>query len=167
MRFKFMAVITLLLVALTSCSSDSPSITPSSTSNLNQTSKNATQTYLTSCVDDYVVKPAGIILTCADGGISIEKIVWRDWSVNTASGSGLYVYNDCDPDCADGTYHKVQVELSLGMKLIDAKNKSVFTMIGLLSQTDRLADGAYGGDYDLYWLPPEGYVPEEQGFGTD
>jgi hypothetical protein len=59
-------------------------------------------------------KPEVITLTCADGGIYVDKIEWSLWDSKGAQGTGIYHVNDCDPDCADGTFHssKVKVRLS-------------------------------------------------------
>jgi hypothetical protein len=37
-----------------------------------------------------VYKPKSITITCADGGIFVEKIQWSSWSQKGASGVGIF-----------------------------------------------------------------------------
>jgi hypothetical protein len=60
-----------------------------------------------------VTKPNSITLTCADGGMMVTDITWDSWSAQGAQGSGIYLENNCEPDCASGTYSKTQVDLFL------------------------------------------------------
>ncbi len=60
-----------------------------------------------------VSKPKSIMIYCADGGAYLEKITWNTWDDSGAAGSGTYSYNDCEPDCADGTTHSVPVKITL------------------------------------------------------
>lgn len=60
-----------------------------------------------------VQKPDAITLTCADGGIYIDKIDWSSWNATGARGTGTYNVNTCDPSCADGSYLRVKVDLTL------------------------------------------------------
>jgi hypothetical protein len=49
-----------------------------------------------------VYKPKSITITCADGGIFVEKIQWSSWSQKGASGVGIFSENLCEPNCAEG-----------------------------------------------------------------
>jgi len=69
-----------------------------------------------------VTKPKSITLTCADGGMVVSDITWDKWSAQVAQGSGIYLENNCEPDCASGTYSKTQVDISL-TKLIEFDKK--------------------------------------------
>ena len=60
-----------------------------------------------------VTKPKSITLTCADGGMVVSDITWDSWSAQGAQGSGIYLENNCEPDCASGTYSKTQVAITL------------------------------------------------------
>ena len=60
-----------------------------------------------------VTKPKSITLTCADGGMVVTDITWDNWSAQGAQGSGIYLENNCEPDCASGTYSKTQVAITL------------------------------------------------------
>ena len=58
-------------------------------------------------------KPESITITCADGGIFVEKIQWSTWSKEGATGSGIYSENLCEPNCAEGARFTAAVKLTL------------------------------------------------------
>ena len=58
-------------------------------------------------------KPASIIITCADGGIYVEKIQWSTWGQEGATGIGIYSENLCEPSCAEGNRVTALVNLKL------------------------------------------------------
>jgi hypothetical protein len=58
-------------------------------------------------------KPESITITCADGGIYVEKIQWSTWSKDGATGSGIFSENMCEPNCAEGKRVTAQVNLTL------------------------------------------------------
>jgi len=58
-------------------------------------------------------KPELIFLTCADGGLYVEKIKWSTWTKDGATGSGIFSENLCEPSCAEGRREEAQVNLSL------------------------------------------------------
>jgi hypothetical protein len=47
-----------------------------------------------------VHKPENITITCADGGMFVEKIQWSTWGQGGARGIGIYSENLCEPNCA-------------------------------------------------------------------
>src|SRR4051794_23632282 len=60
-----------------------------------------------------VYKPGHYIFTCADGGAGLKHASYTWWTHKTAHGTGTYYFNDCRPDCADGTLHYQHAEFSL------------------------------------------------------
>jgi hypothetical protein len=58
-------------------------------------------------------KPESITITCADGGIFVEKIQWSTWSKEGAVGTGIYSENLCEPSCAEGKRVTAPVKLTL------------------------------------------------------
>ena len=58
-------------------------------------------------------KPELIFLTCADGGLYVEKIKWSTWSKEGATGIGIFSENLCEPSCAEGQRVQAAVNLSL------------------------------------------------------
>ena len=57
--------------------------------------------------------PENITITCADGGIFVEKIQWSTWSKEGATGMGIYSENLCEPNCAEGERVTAPVKLNL------------------------------------------------------
>jgi hypothetical protein len=53
------------------------------------------------------------LITCADGGIYVEKIKWINWSQEGATGSGILSENLCEPSCAEGKRVTAPVNLIL------------------------------------------------------
>ncbi len=60
-----------------------------------------------------VYKPESITITCADGGIYVEKIQWNTWGKEGASGIGIFSENLCEPNCAEGKMVMAPVNLTL------------------------------------------------------
>ena len=58
-------------------------------------------------------KPESILITCADGGIYVEKIQWSTWNQEGATGFGIFSENLCEPSCADGKRVTAPVNLAL------------------------------------------------------
>jgi hypothetical protein len=67
-------------------------------------------------------KPESITITCADGGIFVEKIQWSTWSKEGATGMGIYSENLCEPNCAEGERVNAPVKLTLS-NLTEYKGK--------------------------------------------
>ncbi len=60
-----------------------------------------------------VYKPESILITCADGGMYVEKIKWSTWSKDGATGIGIFSENLCEPSCAEGQRVKALVNLRI------------------------------------------------------
>ena len=58
-------------------------------------------------------KPESITITCADGGIFVEKIRWSTWGEDGATGIGIYSENLCEPSCAEDKRVTAPVKLTL------------------------------------------------------
>jgi hypothetical protein len=50
-------------------------------------------------------KPRTIIVACGDGNLSLRAISWFSWTSSTATGVGVYYWNDCIPACYRGHFH--------------------------------------------------------------
>jgi hypothetical protein len=72
----------------------------------------ATEVLTLDC-ESAVYKPKSITLTCADGGIRLQEIDWKDWGSEGAIGTGIYVENNCKPNCASGKFIETPVTISL------------------------------------------------------
>ncbi len=58
-------------------------------------------------------KPELIMITCADGGVFVEKIKWSTWTKDGATGIGILSENLCEPSCAEGQRVEAPVNLRL------------------------------------------------------
>lgn len=58
-------------------------------------------------------RPESLTLTCADGGMRVEELIWAVWDKNGAVGYGTYLENDCQPSCAEGTYSRTPVYVTI------------------------------------------------------
>jgi hypothetical protein len=66
---------------------------------------------LPDCNGKPVVKPASVILACADGGVVAGHVTWNGWGAAVAGGTGVASVNDCDPNCAAGHQHNYTIML--------------------------------------------------------
>lgn len=71
--------------------------------------------YISDCGYGESIKPDGITLACADGGIYVDAIKWSSWGGVKAKGIGIFHRNLCEPDCADGKYIDVPVRLNVSV----------------------------------------------------
>ena len=133
MRGKPLFII-LPFLLLTSCGSPQAEVTKS------------TKTYTFDC-DTTVAKPSSIMIYCADGGAYVEKISWESWGPSGAQGSGTYTYNDCDPDCADGTMHSVPIRVTL-TKLITFKSKNYLSALHIETLDGKPLSNTEGSTFD-------------------
>ena len=118
--------------------------------------------FINECGMGFATKPESIILACADGNLAVQHISWLMWEGEKALGRGTFIYNDCEPDCADGKTHLVPVQFSLLGVAKDLSGKSVFTQMEVVSESDPLPGGATSDTYDL-WID----LSEDHSFGTD
>jgi hypothetical protein len=58
-------------------------------------------------------RPAEVTTSCADFGTSISNIEWKTWTTTGAVGTGIYLINNCEPNCASGKASKSPVRISL------------------------------------------------------
>ena len=72
-------------------------------------------TTVINCAGKGVVKPTEITITCADGGVSVNKITWSSWNPAQARGKGVLSWNTCLPqNCAAGIGVTYPVTIKLG-----------------------------------------------------
>lgn len=48
------------------------------------------------------VRPTTITVACGDGGAWVQGMTWTSWGPATATGSGQFYQNTCQPNCAEG-----------------------------------------------------------------
>jgi hypothetical protein len=70
-------------------------------------------TYVSHDCKQVKIKPRSILFACADGGYFVKRLRWRSWWRSQAVGRGVFHFNDCEPSCAEGTFHKRRGRLIL------------------------------------------------------
>jgi hypothetical protein len=60
---------------------------------------------LANCAGHPQVKPATVLIACADGNFGVGHLTWVGWGDIRAVGLGSAFLNDCTPDCAAGHFH--------------------------------------------------------------
>lgn len=46
------------------------------------------------------IRPAAIVLACADNGLGVQQLTWTAWGASTATGQGTFWEHVCTPYCA-------------------------------------------------------------------
>lgn len=93
-------------------------------------------------------EPTEITFTCADAGILAQHLVWTSFGGADATGRGEVYANDCTPSCADGTFHRYPMEITL----TDVRRGDGGQM--LYSRANVTYDGAKpSGDVSEFELP--------------
>ncbi len=60
-----------------------------------------------------VIRPTVIYFACVTGNVSVTNITWQSWGAAIAVGSGTLNVNNCEPDCANGTFAKYPASIEL------------------------------------------------------
>ncbi|MCX6436936.1 MAG: hypothetical protein NTW39_05995 [Actinobacteria bacterium] len=93
-------------------------------------------------------KPESIMIYCGDGGAYIDKINWKSWNQDGASGAGEYYKNLCEPDCADGKIVHAPVSVRLS-ELTPRKGKYYLRTLDMSSITGKDFLWGESGVFDL------------------
>ncbi len=59
------------------------------------------------------VRPATIVLACADDNLSLTKLHWSSFGSANAYATGEYYVNTCTPDCVAGKFRSYPITLEL------------------------------------------------------
>jgi hypothetical protein len=70
-------------------------------------------TVVPNCLGKPTVRPAEVVLACADAGLGVRGLRWLGWGAPTAAGIGIAFANDCTPNCAAGRFHTYRAVLVL------------------------------------------------------
>jgi hypothetical protein len=104
MKLPNLARLVLLIVALSLLASLALAPAGSAT-------RTATTIGLPDCLGKLRVRPASVVLACADGNFSVSKLAWTGWGQAFAAGRGTGSLNDCKPYGAAGHFHSYPVIL--------------------------------------------------------
>lgn len=86
-----------------------------------------------------VARPTQITLTCADDDAELIGIRWSVWTLDGAQGTGELKENNCDPDCADGSWITNPVTVVLS-KVATTGNQPQFKKASVTYTSSRPAD---------------------------
>ena len=106
-------------------------------------------------------RPELIMITCADGGLYVEKIKWNTWSKEGATGVGVFSENLCEPSCAEG--QRVEAEVNLRLTNLTEQNGKYYLRTLDISTADG-KDFPWGGTSGFQWDVMEFGVMLNQGF---
>jgi hypothetical protein len=80
------------------------------------------------------MEPTLIFIGCATSADNLSNISWSSWSATSATGTATHNVNNCQPDCAGGTFSSVPVEVTLSDPA-DLGGGYVFTTITITPMT--------------------------------
>jgi hypothetical protein len=83
----------------------------------------------TGCAHKPQIRPASVVIACADANFYADHIRWRSWSANGAVGTGIAHRNDCTPNCAAGHFHASKVTVRLSKVVTCVKGRREFSKI--------------------------------------
>lgn len=66
---------------------------------------------LPDCLGKPQVRPAQVVLACADANFGVRRLRWTGWGESFAAATGVAYANDCTPNCAAGHMHTYQAVL--------------------------------------------------------
>jgi hypothetical protein len=68
---------------------------------------------INNCLHRTSIRPRYILFACGDGAFYVRGMDWARWHRFRAAGHGTFHQSDCDPSCAEGTFHTVGGRLLL------------------------------------------------------
>jgi hypothetical protein len=71
----------------------------------------ATRTIVNDCY--YVVSRPAHIDWCGNTSDRFRRLSWSKWAAREARARGILLYDDCNPSCADGSYHRAKATVRL------------------------------------------------------
>lgn len=89
----------------------------------------ARRSYAPSCKRPRI-RPTNVVFACADHGYYATHLSWSIWHLQHATGEGLFHQNDCDPNCAGGTFQNSRGRIVLRRRTwCGGFNRFVFTRV--------------------------------------
>ena len=112
----------------------------------------AQETFISECGYGYAQKPSSVSLACADGGMYVDQINYTDWSNSEATATGTFYANDCEPDCASGTFVSNPVKISISDPKQDSSGKMIFSTLAIEAEK-KLFNGTNNATFDIFNEP--------------
>ena len=76
------------------------------------------------------IEPRKVIATCGDGNVYAVVTSYGSWRRKQAWGQGRLHMNDCDPSCAEGTFHSYRATFRFH-RVVDTSHGRLFTRLGV------------------------------------
>ncbi|WP_395696382.1 hypothetical protein [Nocardioides sp.] len=76
------------------------------------------------------IKPHHVVVTCADAGVYAVVKSYGSWRATAALGQGRLHLNDCEPSCADGTFHSFPATFRFH-RVVHTSHGPLFTRLGV------------------------------------
>lgn len=83
----------------------------------------------TGCAHKPEVRPASIVVACADANFYVDHLHWTSWGSQAAVGVGTGHRNDCKPNCAAGHFHSFPLHVRLSHVVTCVKGRREFARI--------------------------------------
>lgn len=74
------------------------------------------------------VRPAQLVLACADANWGLSSLRWGRWGGARATARGTAYANTCDPSCVDGTFVHYRVRV-LAQRLSARGGRACYTLL--------------------------------------
>jgi hypothetical protein len=81
------------------------------------------------CAHQPQVRPASIVIACADANFYVDHLHWQRWTATGAVGTGIAHRNDCKPNCAAGHFHSSTATVRLSRVVTCVKGRREFSRI--------------------------------------
>ena len=112
-----------------------------------------------------VERPKKVILTCADGGVYVDDLRWKDWGKDVAVGVGTATANQCKPSCAEGTpktYPGARLSASRLRSCVDGDRQYTFLTYAFSGESP-FPPGSPGATDPTVSVPCPGIPPPAKG----
>jgi hypothetical protein len=76
-------------------------------------------------------EPKRILIACCDGNAFVKQLQWTTWTRHKARGRGVWVQNNCKPDCADGRFIDYPVRMRLSQVTTRGNAKIFGRVVGV------------------------------------
>lgn len=90
------------------------------------------------CDRQPVSQPKSYILTCGDGGVSLNRLAWTGWGGAKATATGVQTQNGCVPNCAAGS--PISTEATVTLSGLTAGHYTKLHIVTAKTTTDYTID---------------------------
>jgi hypothetical protein len=89
----------------------------------------APQPVFTGCSHVPQVRPASVVIACADANLYVSGLRWSRWGSSDAVATGTAHENDCTPYCAAGHFHTYPATLRLSFPVSCVTGRREFSTL--------------------------------------